>query len=62
MVPLGMMFDSVVVVNSSNREGREIILGVGVGSTVDSGSEILVLVLEDQFPYTLGLLSGTALT
>ena len=38
-MPLGMMFDSVVVVNSSNREGREIILGVGVGSTVDSGSE-----------------------
>ena len=39
LMPLGMMFDSVVVVNSSNREGREIILGVGVGSTVDSGSE-----------------------
>ena len=38
-MPVGMMFDSVVVVNSSNREGREIILGVGVGSTVDSGSE-----------------------
>ena len=38
-MPLGMMFDSVVVVNSSNREGREIILGVGVGSTVDSSSE-----------------------
>ncbi len=36
---LGMMFDSVVVVNSPNREGREIILGVGVGSTVDSSSE-----------------------
>ena len=38
-MPVGMMFDSVVVVNSSNREGREIILGVGVGSTVDSDSE-----------------------
>ena len=38
-MPLGMMFDSVVVLNSSNREGREIILGVGVGSTVDSDSE-----------------------
>ena len=38
MVPLGMMFDSVVVGNIPNREGREIILGVGIGSIVDSGS------------------------
>ena len=38
-MPLGMMFDSVVVVNSPNREGREIILSVGVCSTVDLGSE-----------------------
>jgi len=38
LVPLGLMFDSVVVVNISNCEGREIILGVAVGSTVDSRS------------------------
>lgn len=38
MVPLGKMFDSVVVGNIPNREGREIILGVGIGSIVDSGS------------------------
>ncbi len=38
-MPLGLMFDSVVVLNIPNREGREITLGVGVGSTVDSGSD-----------------------
>ena len=38
-MPLGMMFDSVVVLNILNGEGREITLGVGVGSMVDSGSD-----------------------